>query len=152
MHLLEIAGRVALLYLFCLLLLRIAGRRELSQLSPIDLMAMLLLSETVSPALTGGDDSVAGGLVAAATLVGLSIAVAYGSFRSRRLERAIQGRALVVIENGKVRPEVMRHERITNDELQTALHAQGLLSVDQVRRAFVEPGGEITIIKKQPDS
>ncbi len=146
---LEIVGRVAVVYLFCLLLLRLAGRRELSQLSAIDLMAMLLLSETVSPAMTGGDDSLTGGLIAAAALVGLSVAVSRLSFRSQRLGRAIQGRALVLIDDGRVRPEVMRSERISNDELQTALHEQGLLAVDQVQRAFVEPGGEITIVKKQ---
>lgn len=149
--LLEIAGRVALLYLFCLLLLRLAGRRELSQLSPIDLMAMLLLSETVSPALTGGDDSLAGGMIAAGTLVALSVAVSWMSYRSRRFEKLVQGHALVLIDNGRVHSDVMRQERISNEDLRTALHEQGVLAVDEVKRAFVEPGGEITVIRKKSD-
>jgi len=147
--LLEISGRVAVVYVGLLILLRIAGRRELSQLSPIDLMAMLLLSETVSPAMTAGNDSLQAGLVAATTLVALSVLISWLSFRSQRVEHLIQGQALILIRDGEVDEKVKRKERISDDDLATALHEQGLTSIDQVERAFVEPGGDITVIERR---
>ena len=147
-HLIEIVGRVFVVYALCMILLRIS-RREMSELSPMDLITMLLLSETVSPALTGGDQSLVSGAVAAAALIGCSIASEQLAFRSRRAERLIQGSALVLIDNGKVQRDVMRRFMITDDDLRATLHQHGLLRVDQVRRAFVEADGEITVIKQE---
>lgn len=145
---LEIVVRVAVIYTGCMLLLRISGRREMSQMSPMDLLAMLLVSETVSPALTGTEDSVTGGLIAAATLFALVVGTGYLAFQSRRAERVLQGRAIVLIEHGRVRVDAMRELRISDDDLRTALHQQGLLHVRDVARAYVEPDGKITMINE----
>jgi uncharacterized membrane protein YcaP (DUF421 family) len=150
LHLLEIVGRVTAIYVGAMILLRLSGRRELSELGPMDLLTMLLVSETVSPALTGGDDSILSGLLAAATLMGLGVLTSIIAFRSNRAERLIAGSSMVLIENGKVRPEILRRLRITNDDLRAQLHAHGLLRVDEVRRAYVEADGEITIVPR-PD-
>ncbi|MGE0551169.1 MAG: DUF421 domain-containing protein [Kofleriaceae bacterium] len=147
MDILETIGRVAIVYAACMVLLRISGRREMSELGPMDLLTMLLLSETVSPALTGGDNSVPTGLVAATTLMVLCVVTAQISYRSRRAERAIQGEALVLIRDGDVDAHVMRKFMITDEDLRAALHKSGLLRVDEVKRAYVEADGEITIIK-----
>ena len=147
---LEIVGRVSIIYVACMILLRISGRREMSALGPMDLLAMLLLSETVSPALTGNDDTLQGGLVAACTLMALCVLTTKIVFRSRRAEKVIQGAAIVLIADGQVKPDVMRKFMITNEDLHATLHQQGLLRVDQVKRAYVEADGGITIIK-QPD-
>lgn len=148
-HVLEIIARVTLVYAACMVLLRVAGRREMSQLSPLDLLAMLLLSETVSPALTAGDETVTGGVVAAATLIGLCVGTGWISFRSRGFERVMQGAAAVLIHDGEVRPAILRRYRISADDLQTALHRNGVLSVQDIARAFVEPDGQITMIKRK---
>lgn len=148
MHFLEIAGRVTAVYLAVMVLLRVSGRREMSELGPMDLLTMLLISETVSPALTGGDDTLPTGLFAATLVMALGVAASWLTFRSRKLEKLVTGEAVVLIEHGKVRPEVLRRFRITDDELREALHQQGLLHVDEVRRAYVEADGEITMIKR----
>ncbi len=148
MHLLEIAGRVVVVYVALLIMLRLAGRREMTQLTPIDLLTILLISETVSPALTGDDSSLGTGLFAAAVLLVAAVGVSWLTFRHRRLDRALEGKALVLVDRGKLRGEVMREQRITDQQLRTALHEHGLLHVDQVAKAFVEPDGNITIIKK----
>ena len=148
MHSLEIVGRVVVVYVACMVLLRVTGRREMSELGPMDLLTMLLLSETVSPAMTGGDDSLPTGLIAAVTLMGLCVITAQVAFRSRRAERLIEGEAVVLIRNGKVDPRVLRKFMITNEDLKASLHQQGLLSVDEVKRAYVEADGEVTIIKR----
>lgn len=146
---LEIIARVTIIYVACMVLLRISGRREMSQLGPMDLLTMLLLSETVSPALTGGVESVPGGLIAAAVLMILSVATSWLAFRNRTADKIIQGDAVLLIKDGKVNGEVLRKFRITDEDLRTSLHQAGLLRAGDVARAFVEPDGEITIIKRK---
>jgi uncharacterized membrane protein YcaP (DUF421 family) len=148
MHFLEIAGRVAAVYVGCMVLLRLT-RREMAELGPMDLLTMLLLSETVSPALTGGDESLAGGLVAACTLMALCTVSEILVFRSRRAERIISGSAAVLIDDGKVDRKVLRTYRITDDDLRASLHQHGLMRVDQVRRAYLEADGSVNIIKRE---
>ena len=145
---LEILARVAIIYVGCFALLRISGRRELSQLGAMDLLTMLLLSEVVSPALTGGDDTVTGGMIAAAALIALGVLTSWLSMRSKRLDKVLQGEARLLIRNGRVNAQVMRSERITDEDLRAALHQAGLMNVGDVARAFVEADGEITIVKR----
>ncbi len=149
MKVLEIIARVALIYVACMVLLRISGRREMSDMSPMDLLAMLLVSETVSPALTGGDESVTGGVLAASVLFALCVGTGWLAFRYRKAESILQGHAAILIENGHVRSAVMQKFRISDDDLRTALHDKGLLEVQDVGRAYVEPDGHITIIEME---
>jgi uncharacterized membrane protein YcaP (DUF421 family) len=149
MEALGIVGRVAVIYLACLVLLRI-GKRGIAQLSQMDLLVMLLLSETVSPALTGNSPSVTAGLIAAVSLFGLYAATGWIAFKSRRAEALLQGTAAVLIEDGRVRTEVLRRFRITDDDLRATLHEHGILHVREVRRAFIEPDGEVTVIERKP--
>jgi uncharacterized membrane protein YcaP (DUF421 family) len=147
LHLATIAGRVVLVYLSLIALLRIMGRGTLSELRPIDVLTMLLMSETVSPALTAGDTSLAGGIVAACALGFSASVTAWLSYRYRWIDHVMDGAALVLIEDGKIDERVMHKQRITEEELNTALHFSGLLAVSQVKKAFVEPDGAITIVK-----
>ena len=148
LNLLEIVARVAIVYLALLALLRIAGKRQLGQLSPMDLLTMLLVSETVSPALTAGDTSVPTGLVAGVTLILFALAISWLTFKSRTVERLTEGKPTVLITDGKLDQRVMASERITAQELTTALHRQGLSAISQVALGTVEPDGEITMVKQ----
>jgi uncharacterized membrane protein YcaP (DUF421 family) len=148
-NVLEIVVRVLIIYVVLTVLLRITGRREMSELRPMDLLTMLLVSETVSPALTGGDQSLLGGLVAAATLIGLSVLIAYATFKSRRVGKLLEGDAVVLIKNGHVDAKVKRRFRISDEELATALRQHGVASPGKVARAYVEPDGEITVLEKK---
>lgn len=145
----EIVIRVVIIYVGLLVMLRVAGRRTLSDITPLDMLVMLLVSETVSPALTAGDESVTAGLVAAGTLVGVSVVASWLAFRSRTMERAMSGAPVVLIKDGKLDEKVLRQYRITNEDLETALHENGVLAVAEVRRAFVEGDGEITVVKAE---
>ncbi len=148
---LEIVGRVAVVYIALTVLLRISGRREMSELRPMDLLTMLLISETVSPALTGGDQSLAGGLLAVVTLIGLSVATSVLTYRSRRAERLLEGSAVLLIRDGVVDPRVMRRFRITDADLRAALRQNGHQDIDEVARAYVESDGKISVLAKDED-
>jgi uncharacterized membrane protein YcaP (DUF421 family) len=146
--LLEIAGRVAIVYVALLVMLRVSGRRELAELSPVELLTLLLLSETVSPAMTGGDETIVGGLTAAGTLLLLSVLSSVLVFKSRTAERWIEGTPAVLISAGRVNAKVLRQERMTADALHSTLRERGVMSVRDVAFAFVEADGHITIIKR----
>ncbi len=144
---LEIFARVVAIYVFLLVLVRIAGKREVGRLSPMEFLSALLLSETVSPALTGGDQSLAGALVAASTLMLLTIASNFLSYRFRWFEVLTEGAPDLLIRSGRVDRRVMEKEKITQQQLEAALRREGIDSVAAVRKAFVEPSGDITIVK-----
>lgn len=141
-----VMARVAIIYAMLLCLLRLSGRRTMSDVTPMDIMVMLLVSETVSPALTAGDDSLTVGLVAAGTLVAIASVTSWLVFRSRGAEILISGRTERLIKDGRVDEEVLRRYRITDEDLDMALHQAGVLRVDHVARAYIEPDGEITVV------
>jgi len=116
----------------------------------MDLLTILLLSETVSPALTAEDSSVSAGMIASATLVGLAVLVAILTYRSRVFERVVEGVPAVLVTDGTVHQRVMAAERITQQELEVALRESGVESVSEVRLAVVEPSGKITFIQAEP--
>lgn len=146
--LLEIAARVAIVYFACFVLLRMSGRREMSQFGPMDLITLLLLSETVGPAMTAGNTTLTGGIAAAAMLFALSVTTSWLAMRSKKLNRVLQGGASILIRDGHVDEEVMQKERLTDDALRAKLHEHGLMRPDEVHRAFVEADGEITFVKR----
>jgi len=105
---LEVIVRVTVIYVFLMVLLRFSGKKEIGQLEPMDLLTMLLISETVSPALTASDDSVTVAGVASGTLIGLTVIFSHLTFRSRTMENVVQGKRAVLIKNGKVIERVLR--------------------------------------------
>ena len=147
MPLLTIVLRVVVVYVFLLVLVRLAGKREVGQLSPMEFLSVLLLSETVSPALTGGDESVAAAFVAATTLMSLTILINHLAFHWPWFETLIEGRPGLLIQSGRIDRRVMRSERITPQELDSALRRHGVEAVGAVDKAYVETNGEITVLK-----
>src|SRR5579885_414512 len=103
----ELILRGALVYAFLLALLRITGKRQIGQLAPFDLVLLLVLSNAVQNSMNGGDNSLLGGLISAATLVGLNLAVGLATFRSKRLEAIIEGRPQLLIHNGRIFEDVV---------------------------------------------
>lgn len=146
--LLEVVGRVVVIYLALLAMMRIAGKREIGSLAPMDFLAILLLSETVSPALTRQDTSLAASLTAAATLLGVTTLVSWLSYRFRAIEQLIDGPPRVVIRDGSIDDEVCRTERLTAQDLASALRKEGIASPADVACATVEPTGRITVIRR----
>lgn len=144
----EIIVRVVAVYIFLMVLVRVSGKRQLGQLAPMDLLTILLVSETVSPALTADDDSLTAGGIAAGTLFVLTFVFAVVTYRLRWFERVTEGTPSVLIRDGTLDTEVMASERITTQELETALRAHGVTSLAEVTLAMVETSGEISLIKR----
>jgi uncharacterized membrane protein YcaP (DUF421 family) len=140
--------RAVLVYAFLLVALRLFGRRELSQLTAFDLIVLLTLSNILQNAMIGNDDSVAGGFIGAAVLLSVNFGVAYLAFRSRKVERLVEGAPRVLIHAGKVDPKAMRATLLTEQDLIAAIHNQGLEGFEDVQLAIAEPNGNISVIPR----
>jgi uncharacterized membrane protein YcaP (DUF421 family) len=147
---LEKVLRPVVVYLFLVISLRLAGKRELAQLNPFDLVVLLTLSNTVQNAIIGDDNSVTGGLVGAATLLSINYAVVRFLYGHDRLDRLVEGEATVLVSDGQVHKDRLEKELVTLPELEAAARKQGLASLAEVERAVLEPGGAISFVAKRP--
>ena len=142
--------RPLIVYGFLIVALRLAGKRELAQLNPFDLVVLLTLSNTVQNAIIGDDNTVTGGLIGATTLLVVNYVVVRGLCGHGKLERLVEGEGEVLIDGGKVLEKRLRKELVTLVELEAAAHRQGFASLAEVERAVLEPGGTLSFIGKQP--
>ena len=148
---LEKVLRPLFVYAFLEVGLRLAGKRELAQLNPFDLVVLLTLSNTVQNAIIGDDNSVTGGILGATTLLAVNYFVVRFLYGHEWLERLVEGEADVLIEGGQIRFDRLRKELVTLPELESAAHKQGFNSLDEVERAVLEPGGTLTFFGKKPN-
>jgi uncharacterized membrane protein YcaP (DUF421 family) len=146
---LEKAIRTLLVYAAVILGLRLAGKRELSQLNPFDLVVLLLLSNTVQNAIIGNDNSVTGGLFGAAVLLLTNHFLVRYLFKSGRLDK-IEGSPDVLIADGRVLRDRLDKEMITLAELEAAARRQGISSVAEIKECRLETGGALTFVERVP--
>ena len=137
-------------YAFLIIGLRIAGKREMAQLNPFDLVVLLTLSNTVQNAIIGEDNTVTGGVIGAATLLAVNYLVVRFLYTHEKLDRLIEGDPDVLIDNGVVQMEHLKKELITRHELEAAAHKQGFASLDEIDRAILEPGGTVSFVARKP--
>lgn len=142
--------RPVVIYAFLVVSLRLSGKRELVQLNPFDLVVLLTLSNTVQNAIIGDDNTVLGGIIGATSLLVTNYLVVRFLYDHRKLDQVVEGRADVLIEDGKVRTHHLRKELITMPQLQAAAHKQGFASLSEVDQCVLEPGGTMTFIGKKP--
>jgi uncharacterized membrane protein YcaP (DUF421 family) len=134
---------------FLLLGLRLAGKRELSQLNPFDLVVLLLLSNTVQNAIIGNDNSLLGGLVGAAALLVINGIVVRTLYHFGKLDE-IEGRPDTLIRNGRLLRHHLERELITVAELEASARKQGIESLAHVQECRLETGGALTFVAKHP--
>ena len=144
----EKAIRTAAVYGALLVLLHLAGKRQLAQLNSFDLVVLLLLSNVVQNAVIGNDNSLSGGLLGAAILLAVNVVVVRTAFMSPRFGKALQGRSTTLYADGKVDRRALRREAITREELVAGLRRQGL-ELHEVERVVLEPEGVLNATPKQ---
>jgi len=140
--------RAVVVYAFILLFLRLTGKRQLGQLAPFDLVLLLLISNAVQNSMNGGDNSLVGGLISAITLLLLNFLVGRLTYKNKALAGLIEGRPEVIIHDGHVYDSILRAEKISHDDLESALRRAGCSSTKDVHFAILENNGVITVKKK----
>lgn len=143
---LGIIGRTAVVYLVVLVGLRLAGKREIGQLTVFDLVVLLLLSNAVQNAMVGADSSLLGGLIAAVVLLLLNAGVAQLRLRSTRLRHLVEGTPTVLVLHGQIILQGMQQEGLDEEMLEAALREHGVAKVSEVEMAVLETDGSISVV------
>ena len=144
----ERAVRAIIVYVFLLVLFRVFGRRELGQLTGFDIIVLLTVSNILQNSMIGNDNSVTGGLVGAGVLLAANLTLALMVFRSRRAERLVEGSPRILIHDGVLQQDQIKKELLTEQDLLSAVHREGLENFSQVRVAIAEPNGMIAVIPR----
>lgn len=137
--------RSLVVYLFLVIMFRLLGKRQVGQMTPFDLIVLLILSNVLQNAMIGPDNSVTGGLIGASTVLGANWVVGRLAFWSPRLERAIEGVPTLLIHHGRLVEPNLRKETISRAELLSNLRSQGVFDLSQVQTAVLEPSGKVSI-------
>jgi uncharacterized membrane protein YcaP (DUF421 family) len=145
----DIVIRAVVLFLFVYLVMRVSGRRELSSLTPVDLVLVIILGDLVQQGITQDDYSVTGAMIAVATIAGMQIFASWISFRSRRARRLLEGDPIVVVQNGNVIEHNLSRERLTEEDLAEEMRLNQIGTLDEVAWAVLEANGQISFVKKQ---
>jgi uncharacterized membrane protein YcaP (DUF421 family) len=145
----EFILRGLIVYTLLIIILRLTGKRQVGQLAPFDLVLLLVLSNAVQNAMNGGDNSITGGVISAVTLIVANGIVGRITYKSKKLEKLIEGRPEILIHNGQIFDDVMKREQVTHHELNAALRAVGCACVEEVHYAILENTGEITVQPKR---
>ena len=144
----DLVLRAIFLYAFVLLLMRVTGRRELSTLSAVDLVLLIILGDAIQQGLTQDDYSVRGAVIVVSTIAALQVGSSYLSFRSRRARRVLEGEPIVIVQDGKLIDRNLKRERLTEDEVAEEMRAQQIGSVEDVEWGILETNGTMSFIPK----
>jgi uncharacterized membrane protein YcaP (DUF421 family) len=144
----DLVVRSVVIFFFVFVLTRSLGRRELSSMEPFDVILLVVMGDLVQQGITQNDDSVTGTLIVLSTIGLLTVGVSYANFRVRALRPILEGKPLVLVENGHVIQRHLSRERITIDDLNAQARIQNLESLEDVRWAVLETSGQISFIPK----
>jgi uncharacterized membrane protein YcaP (DUF421 family) len=142
----ETAVRSAVVYLTMYAALRLAGKRHAAQLTIADLVLMLLVSNAVQNAMVGNDTTLAGGLVAGLTLIGINLVLTRLVLRSRRLGKLLTGQPTLLVYNGEIVEGHCAREGVRTEDLEAAIREHGLENASQVKSAVLEIDGSISVV------
>lgn len=144
----EFAVRAAVVYLSLLVLVRLTGKRTVGQFTPFDLVVVMLLSEAVSGSMNAQDESLPGGLIAAATLIALNLGVVVLASRFAKVDKVLQGSPVLIGRDGTIYRDVLRRERVPESDVEQALRENDC-RIENMRMAVLEADGSISVIKRE---
>jgi uncharacterized membrane protein YcaP (DUF421 family) len=144
----DIVLRAAFAYVFIVFVLRVMGRRELSDLAPQDLVLLVVLGDLVQNGVTQSDMSMTGVTIAISTFVVLTVFSSYLGFKSPRARSVLQGEPLIIVQDGKAIEHNLKEERLTLDDVMEEARGNEIESLDEIKFAVVEAGGTMSFIKK----
>jgi uncharacterized membrane protein YcaP (DUF421 family) len=146
----EKIARPVIVYLCLIVFLRLFGKRELAQLNPFDLVVLLSLSNTVQNAIIGEDNSVTGGLIGAFALLAINWLLMRVLFKLPKLNKALEGTKTVLICDGRVDKAALVKETLTEEELLSVIHKQGMNDFGEIAMCVLEPNGTFYIEAVKP--
>jgi uncharacterized membrane protein YcaP (DUF421 family) len=138
------------IYFTLLIIIRLSGRRTLAQMTPFDLVIVLVISETTQQAMLGDDFSITNAVLLILTLFTMDIALSYVKRWSPRIAKVVDGMPTILVIDGVYDEQALRGSRLQKDDVMEAARAQeGIETVKDIRFAILEISGNISIIKKR---
>ena len=141
--------RAIVVFVVLMILVRLSGKRTVGEFTPFDLVVMLLIAEAAQGALTGGDESILGGIVAATTLIAINYGVGFLSARSTAFDKLVEGEPVILLHQGHRYDDRLKTSNVPPSDLEEAIRKAGCGSEKEVRLAVLETDGEITIIPRR---
>jgi uncharacterized membrane protein YcaP (DUF421 family) len=148
----ELVLRTVAVYLVILFLLRIAGRKQIAQMGPTELVAMLLISNAVQNSMNAGDNTLIGGLISAVTLIFLSKGISYVTYHSQTMSNLIEGKPIILVVDGKVQKSELKKILMTLPQLRALLMLQGVENVSKLHRVVMDSEGRLLVVHDNPKS
>jgi uncharacterized membrane protein YcaP (DUF421 family) len=146
----EIVIRIAVIYVFLLIALRLMGKREFGQLSPFELVTLLLIPEILTEALHKGEASLTAAFIGISTLLALVFITSALAYRNKVFGRLTEGVPVVLVQHGSLVADSMNHERISPEEILAEMHKAGLERMEQVKWGVLETDGKISFVPWEP--
>ena len=144
----DIVARATVMFFVLYVLLRIMGKRELGQMTPFELVVMIVLGDLIQQGVTHNDFSLTGAILAVSTFAFLAVIMSWITYLSPRAEKLLDGEPRVVIRDGQLIKENLRRDRMTQSEVESEMRIAGIAKMDEVAWGILEPQGKISFIKK----
>jgi uncharacterized membrane protein YcaP (DUF421 family) len=142
--------RAAAMYVALMVLFKIAGRRSLAELTTFDLVLLMMISEATQQALLGDDFSFTNAILVIATLIAIDVGLSLLKQRSGWVSRLIDGEPTIIVENGKLLRQRLRHARLVEaDIMEAARSSQGIEKLEEIKFAIIERNGKISVIPRE---
>ena len=140
--------RPIIVYLFILLMFRFLGKRQVGQMTPFDLVVLMMLSNVLQNAMIGPDNSVTGGLIGGLAVLIANWGITRLTASSRFLERTIEGVPTLLVLHGHVIDAALRREGLSREDLLATLRSQGVFDIEEVRAAVLETSGKLSVMRR----
>jgi uncharacterized membrane protein YcaP (DUF421 family) len=145
----DIVFRATVIYFFLWFITRVVGKRELGSMSAFELVLLVTMGDLIQQGTTQEDFSVTGAMLAVGTFALLMVFFAWVSFRFKKTRPLLEGMPVVVVQDGRMREEVMKYERLDQEELFEGLREQGIDDLSKVKFGVLEPDGKYSFFTQE---
>jgi uncharacterized membrane protein YcaP (DUF421 family) len=143
----DLVIRAVVLYVFVIVLMRVVGRRELSSLTPVDLVLLIVLGDAMQQGLTQDDYSITGTVTVLTSIAVLQVVTSYLGYRSKRVKKLLEGEPIVLIQDGRLIERNLKRERLRPEDVAEEMRIEGIGSYDEVRWGILESNGKFSFVK-----
>ena len=148
----DIALRATVIFIALYVLVRLMGKRELAQMTPFELIVLVVIGDLIQQGVTQNDFSLTGAIIAISTIAFLAMAMSWATYLWPRAERLLEGEPRVIVRDGEILTDNLRRNRLTRSEIETEMRLAGIGHLEDVAWAILEPRGKISFIQRAPGS
>jgi uncharacterized membrane protein YcaP (DUF421 family) len=147
----DIALRATVIFLALYILVRLMGKRELGQMTPFELIVLVVIGDLIQQGVTQSDFSLTGAIIAISTIAFLALVMSWASYLWPMAERVLEGEPRVIVRDGELLTANLRRNRLTRSEIESEMRLAGIARMEQVAWAILEPRGKISFIQRGDD-